>query len=256
MSNDQVTSGLVEPQGIGEEPLFYFTRVFLLFLQGLFEQFPTGSYRWSNDEKLSEIAILAEVPIPRENVDKIPTIVVMRGPAQFANLALDQMRDVNLRTGEKVRSDLISATMSINCLAKNDVEAQRIAWIVATHLRRFQTTLQRTGMHKVGDELQVGPVSPPGALVSGEAEPELFLVTVFSPFHFMWKETVTPLNAPLLRGIEARLQTALLPQAATTTAGRVEARAALRPPGIGGRPLPSPSVTHERWANASQPVKP
>lgn len=255
MSNEQVTSGLVEPQGLGEEPLYYFTRVFLLFIQGLFEQFEDGSYRWNEDEKLSQISITADVPIPRENVDKIPSIVVMRGPANFANLSLDQMREVNLRTGEKVRSDLVSATMSLNCLAKNDVEAQRIAWIVARHLRTFKTTLQRCGMHKVGDELQVGPISPPGSLVSGEAEPELFLVTVFAPFHFMWKETVTPLNAKLLRGVETRLQSALLPQAATTTEGRVEARAAMRPPGIGGRPINQPSLGHQRVGNVSQNVK-
>jgi len=255
MSNEQVVSGLVEPQGLGEEPLFYFTRVYLLFLQGLFEQMPSGSYRWQQDEKLSEISITDQVPLPRENVDKIPAIVTMRGPANFANLSLDQMRNIDLRTGAKERTDLVSATMSINVIAKNDVEAQRIAWIVARHIRTFKTTLQRCGMHKVGDELQLGPISPPGALVSGEAEAELFMVTVYSPFHFQWTELVTPLNAPVLRSIETRLQSALLPQAATTTQGRVEARAALRPPGIGGRVINQPSLDHERVGNVSQTVK-
>jgi hypothetical protein len=255
MPNDQVTSGLVDPQGLGEEPLYYFTRVYLLFLQGLFEQFEAGSFRWNMDEKLSEIAITADVPIPRESVDKIPAIVVMRGPAQAGNLSLDQMRDINTKTGEKVRADLWSATMSVNCIAKNDVEAQRIAWIVARHIRNFKTSIQRCGMHKIGDDLQVGPLSPPGALVSGEAEPDLFLVTVFSPFHFMWKESVTPLNTKLLRGVEARLATALLPQAATTTQGRVEARAALRPAGIGGRPINQPTLGRTRVGNVSQTVK-
>jgi hypothetical protein len=255
MPNDQVTSGLVNPQGLGEEPLYYFTRVYLLFLQGLFEQLEPGDFRWSPDEKLSEITITADVPIPRENVDKIPAMVVMRGPAAAGNLSLDQVREVDSKTGEKVRADLWSATMSINCLSKNDVEAQRMAWLVARHIRNFKTTIQRCGMHKIGDDLQVGPISPPGAIVSGEAEPELFLVTVFSPFHFMWKESVAPLNTKLLRGIEARLQTALLPQAATTTQGRVEARATLRTPGIGGRPINQPTLGRTRVGNVSQTVK-
>lgn len=244
MSNDQVASGLVEPQGLGEEPLYYFTRVYLLFLQGLFEHFPSGSYRWSPDEKLTQVSIVAEVPIPRENVDKIPTIVVQRGSSEFANLSLDQVRELNIRTGAKTRADLVSQTMSVHCLAKNDVEAQRLAWIVASHLRTFKTSLQRCGMHKIGDQLQVGPISPPGSLVSGEAEPEIFVVTVFSPFHFMWKSSDTPLNTKLLRGIQTRLETAFLPQAATTTAGRVEARAALRPPGLGGRVINQPQLGH------------
>lgn len=255
MANDQVASGLVEPHGLGEEPLLYFTRVYLLFLQGLFEQFDTGSYRWSRDEKLSEISITDQVPIPRENVDKNPAIVTLRGPANAANLSLDQVRDVDVVTGKKTRADLWSTTMSLNCLAKNDVEAQRIAWIVARHIRTFKTSIQRCGMHKIGDEIQIGPVSPPGSLVSGEAEPEIYAVTVFSPFHFMWKEEDTPLDAVRLRGIEAKLQSALLPPSATTTAGRVEIRNSLRPPGIGGRVLSKPSLTHTRVGNVTQTVK-
>jgi hypothetical protein len=165
------------------------------------------------------------------------------------------MRSLNIHTGEKVRADLWSATMSINCIAKNDVEAQRLAWIVADAIHDFKVTIQRCGFHKIGDDLQIGPISPPGSIVSGEAEPDLYLVTVFSPFHFMWQKSVTPLHSKLLRGIEARLQTAFLPQAATTTAGRVEARASLRPPSIGGRPINQPSLGPERLGNVSMTVK-
>lgn len=255
MSNDQVASGYVEEQGLGEEPLFYFTRVFLLFLQGLFEQMPTGSYHWSSDEKLSEIAITDQVPIPRERVDAKPQIVTMRGPAQFANLTLDQMRKVNPRTGEKERTDLVSCTMTINCIAKNGVEAQRIAFIVARHIRTFKTTIQRTGMHKVGDDIIITSESPPGAFLSGEADPEIVLVSVQCPFHFQWTEKVRPLNAALLRSIELKLQSALLPAAATTTEGSVEARNALRAPTIRGRAINQPSVGHQRVGEITQKVK-
>ncbi len=252
MTNEQTVSGLVNPQGLGEEPLYYYTRVFLTFLQGLFEQLDDGFYRWSDDEKLSQISITADVPIPKENVDKIPAIVVMRGPANFANLGLDQMRDIDIRTGKKTRSDLISATMSINCLAKNDVETQRIAWVVARHIRSFKSTLQKIGhIHKVGDELQIGPVSPPGALVSGEAEPELFLVTVFVPFHFMWKETITPLNSKVLRGVESRLQTLLQAPIQNTEADFIET---LRPPGIGGRSINNTSLRRDTLDNVSSQI--
>lgn len=254
MSNDQVASGLVEPQGLGEEPLYYVTRCFLLFLQGLFEQFPEGSYRWSQDEKLSEVGITDQVPIPKERVEQKPQIVTMRGPAQFANMSLDQMRKLNLRTGEKERTDLVSCTMTINVIAKNGVEAQRIAWIIMRHVRTFKTTLQRTGMHKVGDDVQMSPESPPGSFVP-EADPEYVLISVFCPFHFQWTETVRPLDTHLLRNIEARLQTAMLPLAATSTEGRVKARAALRTPGIRGRVLNQPSVGHQRVGEVTQTVK-
>ena len=254
MPNDQVASGLVEPQGIGEEPLFYFTRVFLLFLQGLFQQFPPGSYKWSFDEKTTDIVITDQVPIPRTRVEQKPQIVTMRGPARFANLTLDQMRSVNLRTGEKVRTDLVSCTMTINCIAKGGIEAQRIAWIVSTNVRNFKETLQRYGMHKVGDEVEVGPESPPGSFFQ-ESDPEWVLVSVYCPFHFQWTASVTPLNAPLIRAIEANLKSALLPQAATTTAGSVEARTALSTPTIRGRVINQPEVDETRVGIITQTVK-
>ncbi len=255
MASDQIASGLVEPQGLNEEPLFYFTRVFLLFVQGLFEQFPEGSYRWSSDEKNSEIEITDQVPIPKNRVEQKPQIVTMRGPAQFGNLTLDQMRNVNMRTGEKERTDLISCTMTLNVIAKNGVEAQRLAWILMRHVRTFKTTLQRTGMHKVGDDVQMSPESPPGSFISGEPDPEFVLISVFCPFFFQWTEKDRPLDALLLRSIEAKLQTAMLPAAATTTDGSAKARAALRTPSIRGRVINQPSVEHQNTGAVTQTVK-
>ncbi len=255
MANDQVASGLVQPQGRGEEPLFFFTRVFLLFLQGLFEQMDAGSFKWSSDEKLSEVAIHDQVPIPRERVEQKPQIVTMRGPAQFANLTLDQLRSFNSRTGEKERTDLVSCTMTINCISKNGVEAQRIAWIVMDNIREFKTLLQRAGMHKVGDEVQMGPESPPGSFISGEADPEFVLVSVFAPFHFQWTKRSRPLNSPLLRSIEAKLQTALLPNATTSIDASVEAKLSLRTPSIRGRVINQPNLGHQRLGAITEIIK-
>lgn len=254
MSSDQVASGLVEPQGLGEEPLYYCTRVFLTFLQGLFEQFPEGSYRWSSDEKLSEVAITDQVPIPKERVDQKPQIVTMRGPAQFANLTLDQMRKLDPRTGSKERTDLISCTMTINVICKNGVEAERLAWIIMRHIRTFKTLIQRKGLHKVGDEVSMTPESPPGSFVQ-EPDPEFVLISVYAPFFFQWTEVTTPLDASVLRAMELKLQSALLPSAAVTTAGSEEARVALRAPTIRGRVINQTSVERQRVGEITQTVK-
>lgn len=228
-------SGLVEPQGRGEEPLFYFTRVYLLFLQGLFQQFPEGSYRWSDDEKLSEIAITDQVPIPKDRIEERPHIVTMRGPIQFGNLTLDNMQALDPKTGSKRRTDLIACTMSLNAIAKNGVEAQRIAWIIMRHLRGLKSVLQRTGgFHKIGDEISMGPESPPGAMVAGEADPEWVMVTVQSPFFFQWTDIDTPLDAPRLRAIEMHLTTTLGYEGPRDSSGRIN------PPTIRGRVIGTP----------------
>jgi hypothetical protein len=212
MTTEHITTGLPEPQGRGEDPLYHFTRIYLLFLQGLFKQFPEGSYRWSPDTNgNSEIMITDQIPIPRDEVERRPHIVTMRGPAQFANLSHDNMRTVDDRTGMKERTDLVSCTMSINCMAKLGVEAQRLAWIVMSNIRNFKTLLQRAGFHKLGDELSIGPESTPGSLVSPEVDSEMAMVTVQSPFFFQWTVRTTPLDAPSLRVIEQHMELEMLP---------------------------------------------
>jgi len=256
MPNDQVQSGLVEPQGRGEEPLYYFTRIYLLFLQGLFRQFPEGSYRWSDDEKLSEICITDQVPIPRERIEQRPAIVAMRGPAQFGNTSLDQMRTVDSHTGMKERTDLVACTMSLNCIARMGPEAQRIAWIVMSRIRGMKELIQRAGMHKVGDDLSMTPETPPGAMMQEEGDTEFVMVTVHSPFFFQWTERVTPADAIKVREIEVYLKGALLPAAAVTTAGHVELSRAISPPTIRGRVISPPAVQgHQRVGEITQTVK-
>jgi hypothetical protein len=256
MPNDQVQSGLVEPQGRGEEPLYHFTRIYLLFLQGLFKQFPEGSYRWSDDEKLSEICITDQVPIPRARIEQRPAIVAMRGPAQFGNTSLDQMRNVDSHTGMKERTDLVACTMSLNCIAKMGPEAQRIAWIVMSNIREMKILLQRAGMHKVGDDVSMNPETPPGAMMQGEGDPEFVMVTVHSPFFFQWTVKSTPADAIKLREIQVHLNSALLPPAGVTTEGHVELSQALSPPTIRGRVISPPAVQgHQRVGAIQQTVK-
>lgn len=242
MPTEQTAPGLVHPFGVGEEPLQHVVRIYLLFLQGLFNQFPTGEYRWLQDEKLSEIAITDQVPLPRERVEQRPAIVVMRGPAQFANLSLDQMRRVDSRTGLKERTDLLSMTVSMSCIAKVGPEAQRIAWAVMRHLRTFKDMIQRTGrLHKIGDELSMSPETPPGEMVP-ESDPSWAMVTVYSPVFIQWTETSVPLNAPSVQNITAHMTASLTDPATTSTQGRQDASLGLRPPTIRGVPILGESV--------------
>lgn len=245
MSNHSQAPGLPPLESHGEEPLYHATRVYVLFLQGLFKQFTEGQYKWSDDETISEIVITDQVPLPRDRVEQRPAIVVMRGPAQFGNTSLDTMRTVDVRTGMKERTDLISCTMSINCIAKMGPEAQRIGWIVMRHLKDFRVMLQRAGFHQLGDQLQIGPESPPGAIMPGEGDPEAVMVTVYSPFYIQWTERVTPLFAPVAQVIEAHLQAGIPRFPAGSQGQAADIAVQLNGPSIRGRPLvtepPAPS---------------
>jgi hypothetical protein len=247
MPTESQAPGLPPIEALGEEPLYHFTRVYLLFCQGLFKQFAEGMYKWSDDDHLTEIVITDQTPIPRDRIEQRPAIITMRGPAQFANMTFDQMRTVDSVTGAKERTDLVSCTMSLNCIAKFGTEAQRIAWLVMRHIRDFRVMLQRTGFHQIGDNISMGPESPPGSIIAGEGDIEAVMVTVFSPFFFQWTEKVTPLYAPLAQNIEAHLW-AGLPRFPTgpTEVEKQEVLAALSMPTIRGR-LITPQIPERQF---------
>lgn len=206
MASELAPAGTPETQGIGDDPLFFYTRVYLIFLQGLFKQMPAGSYAWSSDLAKTEIVITDQAPYPMAKNEFKPGIVVMRGPAQFASLTLDNLVNVDPRTGKKTYKDLVAMTMSINCTARLGLEAQRIAWIVARHINIFRKLLQKSGgFHLVNSNISVGPESPPGSIVAAEADSEAVMVTVQSPVFFQYDETVVPLDAPLLKHMEENL---------------------------------------------------
>lgn len=231
---------LPDPPAYGDDPLDWHTRVYLLFLQGLYKQMPTGSWKWSEDEKLSEISITDQAPIPRDRVEQRPAIVTMRGQAQFANMSLDNVRSVDWKTGEKERTDLVACTMSLIVISKLDVEAQKIAWTLMRHLRTFKSMLQKYGrMHKVGDEISISPVSPPiNALITGEGTEEFTMCTVQSPFYFQWTEKTTPTDADMAREIDAHIFAAIAPPDTTG----VRQRTVLRRPTVRGMPVGSTTV--------------
>lgn len=186
----------------GENPLFHVTRICLAFLQNLFKQAPDGQFKWNADRQISQIVITDELPLHSEQVNKRPAIVTVRSPVAFAGIAMEQRRDENLRTGERVHTDLITGHMTFNCLSRVKVEAETLGWLVARHLWILQRLFMKAGFHKMGQRVQILAATPAGAIISGDTEGEIHSVSVVSPYEFQWTERITPLNLELLNEIE------------------------------------------------------
>jgi len=234
------------PQGFGEDPYLYFTKVYLTYLQGLFRQFPSGSFKWSDNEEDTEIMITDQSPIPRDRIEQRPALVTSRGPAQFAGMTLDQLRSVDRRTGTREHTDLVACTMTINCIAKTGLEAQRLGWIVQRHLgiANGKRLLQKAGIHKISDNIGCSAETPPGALVAPEPTIEMVNVCVTSPFFFQWTEKVTPLDAATFEAAEVYMQANLhpLPLEEELTKAR-ESTIYNRAPTIRGVPITGQAVS-------------
>lgn len=240
--SERVSQGVPQPQGFGEDPLTQFARLFCKFLQIVFGTFEKGAYRWDAEEKNTDITISDQNPIDKEVVEKRPAIIVSRGPAAFANIALDQfagpllVKDASGKftftpnndpvSGAVRHTDLISASMTYNCLSREGIEAQRIAWIALYATRVLKRFLLGAGLHRVGEELQVGSESPPGSIVTGDPN-EIILVGVQVPFYFQDTWTTSPLNKSLLTKVAVALSSEIEWPAPGATA--------IREPGINGK---------------------
>jgi hypothetical protein len=203
--SQSVNSGVPLPQGIGEDPLSHYTRIFTRFLQLVFASFEKNSYQWSPDENSSDILIHDQATVAKEAVERRPAIVVARGPASFANIAIDQLKDYDLNTGRRTHTDLISATMSYNCLAPEGLEAQKIAWVCAYATRTLKRSLMKAGIHRVGEDIQIGAESPPGSIIQPDTD-EVTLVSVHVPFYAQQTWSVEPVDKVLLKGIKIDLR--------------------------------------------------
>lgn len=179
---------------------------YLSFLQEFFAQLPQGQFRYTgSDTPESELDIRDYAGNHLTVIDKRPAIIMQRGPLAWARVGLDQMKDMNIRKGSRRHSDLISGTMTLNCISRAGLEAERLASQVLYALKFYRRELQRRGLFDMGQEAQMGAESPPGALVGGEVDPHTILVPVYSPFYIQVGWEVTPAKEIPLKGVTVQL---------------------------------------------------
>jgi len=189
-----------------ENPLFVATRTCIIFLQELFTAAPKGSFHWNIDPEVTDIVITDEVPLHSEVVEKRPAIVTVRSAVAFAGIGLDQLEDLDIRTGAEAHTDLISGNLTFNCMSRIKVEAEYLGWQVARHIWLFRHYLMKSGFHKIGEQTQMMSPSPPQALISGDTEAEIVNVAVVVPFYFQWRDVIMERDLPKLKSIQTRLE--------------------------------------------------
>lgn len=228
MSDHRVNAGPIQPQGVGEDPLFYFTQVFVRFLQSIFGSFEKGSYKWLDGED-TDIVIADQGQYARVVAEKRPAIICMRGPASWSNVSMDQLKGFDINTGVRSHTDLISCTMVYQCLAPEGLEAQRVAWIACYLTRALKRHLLRAGLHRVGENIEVGAETD-AEHGTPDSKPSSILVPVTVPFFFQDSWEVAPVDNLLLKALDLKL---------TSEANypAPEGKPALRDPGMRGRVL-------------------
>jgi hypothetical protein len=189
--------------GAAEDPIVYCTRLYVQFLQGLFNQVPPGTFKWEPDLETTEIVIRAEAPLDMSVVGKRPAITVVTGPSQYLGLSIDNMLHYDPKTGKKTRSDILANSFSVYCLADSDIIASKLAHIVSHFTRLKQRLLESPGgFYQIARPYpSTNYPSPPGGLVMGDPH-GLVMVQVNIPFQFQWTWSTTPVQNPSNQTLE------------------------------------------------------
>lgn len=161
------------------------------------------------------MVVTEENPINVSSKEQRPAISVVLGPTRFNGSSLDDLVTVKSTDATEIHTDLLPGTMSLNHISRVPAEARHIAWISSRTIWNLRKLFVReTHIHEVGRNIQIGPVTPAGALVQGDTEGEWHSVTVSCPFFMQWTDTTRPLKhdwngRPIhpLRAVEMQFRT-------------------------------------------------
>jgi hypothetical protein len=184
------------------DPIYHANRTLIGFVQGLFKALPEGKYTWSEDPELTEILITDAAPITLEVLTARPCIVAVRGAVQYANTAMNSLEYVDHQTGIRSFRDVVAGSIT-----KNGVEAARLAWFVASHIKALRHLLQRKGpfIH-IGQDVSVMGEMQPGGLVQDPSDSGAVNVPVILQFTVAHRwEVLSP--ALIAQDITAKINT-------------------------------------------------
>lgn len=204
--SDAISSGPAPEQGYAEDPLAFYSNVFIKFLQLVFVRFSPGNYMWSEDPNTTEILVTDQAPIALEAVELKPHLVVQRGGAGNVGLALDMFESgPDNTTDARTYTDLVSANITITALSTEGREAQRLASTARGMIRAFKRDLLKGGKIFHIGALAVSPETPPGSLLSGGSTGGVIAVSVNVPFYFQDFWSIEPVDKLLLNGVDLRV---------------------------------------------------
>ncbi|CAB4131611.1 hypothetical protein UFOVP276_42 [uncultured Caudovirales phage] len=179
----------------GNDPLNYLVRVFIAFLQTIWEEAPRGSFHWTPYAEDTEIVITEENPVHTETMEKRPTLVVSLGPTRFNGTTLDDLSGVNLHNSGESHTDLMPTNVTIHSISRVPSEARFLAWQNARMIWSMRKLfIAEKGIQDCGRRNEIGPVTPAGALVVGDTEAEWSSCAVTVPVYLQWSDLVTPLK--------------------------------------------------------------
>jgi len=190
-------------------------RAWVSWLKSLFSARPVGDFRWTSNQSDTDIIIIDQAPQNMESPNTRPMLVTQLGSSTWTGSGMSQQLTTGnfLNQNEIYFQGLISASFSINCIAREGAEARRLAYFIFRMVPVFEKILQKMGIHGVVNNMVIGQETSAGALVQGSSASEWKMVVIQAPF--LIKDTLYLGSAgeeafqPMIQYITMRMETLL-----------------------------------------------
>lgn len=138
----------------------FITRTAIEFLQVIFSRRARGQLKWDKDITNTEIQISDVHAVNLTNKNQRPMIIAVRGPLGWQGLGLggNSLESRNMPTGDRIHNDLLTGSIALNCISREGVEAEQIAYLVANSFKFFGSELRKFGFFSI-KSLNIGAES-------------------------------------------------------------------------------------------------
>lgn len=177
----------------------FLKRTTLEFLQILFSTLPEGSFKYNEDDSLTEIQISDQHATDLEAYHTRPAIVGVRGPLSWQSIGLggSAFESSDRRTGKQTFNDLLTGSMAFSCISREGTEAENIAHLVFNSFKYFRPELQKYGFFTI-KSLNVGGES---LIVQEGTHDDLYVVPVYITAQIQDRWSMEPTAARTLKQI-------------------------------------------------------
>lgn len=123
---------------------------FIGFYQALFHENSEGNeFYYDPDKEVTRLNIADQFSIDDLTPEFKPTIYIRRRPLSFMNTSIDQMINKNLMASTSTHTDLIGGVVEIVSVAREGLEASRLAGLIFLLTQQFKGELRKHGMFDV-----------------------------------------------------------------------------------------------------------
>lgn len=155
----------------------FLKRTTIEFLQILFSTREAKSFKYDDDENVTEIQISDQHVTDLEAWHTRPAIIGVRGPLSWQGMGLggSAFEGQSRLTGKTTFNDMLVGSMAFSCISREGTEAEEIAHLVFNSFKFFRTELQKFGFISI-KSLNIGSET---LVVQDGTHDDLYVVPVY-----------------------------------------------------------------------------